>query len=198
MSEVVNVIVAFAVIVIIFRWVTSGNDSTERGAADVLGFRPKNVTQDMIDTIHNMFPDVPADNIRYDLLRTGSVEQTTEKLLSRGFLEAPPAAYYTLYPRPQQGNANGAQGQNQRGGNQPGAGSTKPIFPPAGESLINRFGLQDRVASGVSVTPEEVGGKAAWEDTTEKREALLKERKAQMILAARQRFLQQQQEKAAS
>lgn len=33
---------------------------------------------------------------------------------------------------------------------------------------------------------EKVGGKAAWEDSPEKREASLKERKAQMILAARQ------------
>jgi coupling of ubiquitin conjugation to ER degradation protein 1 len=33
---------------------------------------------------------------------------------------------------------------------------------------------------------EQIGGKAVWEDSSEKREASLKERKAQMILAARQ------------
>lgn len=33
---------------------------------------------------------------------------------------------------------------------------------------------------------EDVGGKAVWEDTAEKREASLKERKAKMILAARE------------
>lgn len=66
MGEVVNVLVAFAVIVFIFRWATSslstpfrsdrntltfcaeGNDTTERSAADTLGFRPKPVTQDMV------------------------------------------------------------------------------------------------------------------------------------------------------
>jgi hypothetical protein len=77
MGEVVNVLVAFAVIIFIFRWATSskytacgswnsfirfcfwctagaycccpGSDSTERrSAADTLGFRPKPVTQDMV------------------------------------------------------------------------------------------------------------------------------------------------------
>jgi hypothetical protein len=33
---------------------------------------------------------------------------------------------------------------------------------------------------------QEADGRAVWEDTTEKREASLRERKAQMILAARQ------------
>ena len=33
---------------------------------------------------------------------------------------------------------------------------------------------------------QDVGGRAVWEDTAEKREASLRERKAQMILAARQ------------
>ena len=40
--------------------------------------------------------------------------------------------------------------------------------------------------NGETVEEEKVGGKAAWEDSPEKREASLKERKAQMILAARQ------------
>ena len=35
------------------------------------------------------------------------------------------------------------------------------------------------------MTPEAAGGKAVWESTPEKREASLRERKAQMILAAR-------------
>ena len=38
----------------------------------------------------------------------------------------------------------------------------------------------------MSAAPEEAGGKAVWEDTAEKREASLRERKARMILAARE------------
>ena len=75
MGEVVNVLVAFAVIVFIFRWVTSGtfnssssdsildeyptrffflqfvlgSDSTgQRTVGDTLGFRPNNVNQEMV------------------------------------------------------------------------------------------------------------------------------------------------------
>ena len=89
MGEVVNVLVAFAVIVFIFRWATSsvynlftsfilfcllfmaislflntdvcgsrcaGGDSTERrSAADTLGFRPKPVTQDMVQLCRYFF-----------------------------------------------------------------------------------------------------------------------------------------------
>jgi coupling of ubiquitin conjugation to ER degradation protein 1 len=54
--------------------------------------------------------------------------------------------------------------------------------------LISRFGLENRLSAAVVVsTPDhDAGGRAVWEDTTEKREASLRERKAQMILAARQ------------
>jgi coupling of ubiquitin conjugation to ER degradation protein 1 len=187
MGEVVNVIVAFAVIVILFRWATSSNESpAERSASASLGFRPKNITQDMVDTIHGMFPDIPADNIRYDLLRTGNVELTSNKILEKGFLDAPPPAYFTHYPRtPQAQNAGLA----------PNTNPTVTTKSPQ-QSLISRYNLQDRVASlspsDAPILEEQIGGKAVWEDSPEKREASLKERKAQMILAARQRMLAQQ------
>ncbi|KAJ7472288.1 hypothetical protein B0H11DRAFT_1349393 [Mycena galericulata] len=191
MGEVINVVVAFAVIVFIFRWLTTSNDSpSERSAADTLGFRPKPVSQDMIDTIHNMFPDIPPDNIRYDLLRTGSVELSSNKILERGFLDPPPPAYFTLYPRE---NVEPAARPAQAGG------ATSTAVKAPNQSLIDRYNLQDRVVhSGPLISEEEIGGKAVWEDSSEKREASLKERKAQMILAARQRMLAQQQKNAAS
>ena len=36
------------------------------------------------------------------------------------------------------------------------------------------------------MSDDQIGGKAVWEDSAEKREESLRERKAQMILAARQ------------
>jgi len=191
MGEVVNVLVAVAVVVFIVRWATSSKDAPDGSPSPsaVLGFRPKNVTPEMVETIHNMFPDIPSDNIRYDLLRTGSVQLTSNTIIERGFLPAPPAAYYTLYPRaidPTPATANRPPNSVNAA-----AGSSKP----KSESLIARYNLQDRVAaaSGVSVTaPEEAGGKAIWEDSPEKREASLRERKARMILAARERLLAQQ------
>jgi len=191
MGEIVNVLVAFAVIVFIFRWATSNNDSPERQtAADALGFRPKPITQTMIDTIANMFPDIPVDNVRYDLMRTGSVEQTSNKILERGFLDAPPPAYYTLFPRENRTN-NTANGNAAR----PAQPNAQDIGAPmkAPESLISRYNLHERVAKEESVG-EEAGGKAVWEENAAKREQSLRERKAQMILAARQRMLAQQEQ----
>ncbi|KAJ7489414.1 hypothetical protein FB451DRAFT_1224846 [Mycena latifolia] len=190
MGEVINVVVAFAVIVFIFRWLTTNNDSpSDRSAADTLGFRPKPVSQDMIDTISNMFPDIPPDNIRYDLLRTGSVELSSNKILERGFLEPPPPAYFTLYPR----EANAEPGARPAPA---GAAASTAVKPK--QTLIDRYNLQERVVQpGPLISEEAIGGKAVWEDSSEKREASLKERKAQMILAARQRILAQQQQKTA-
>ncbi|KZT06630.1 uncharacterized protein LAESUDRAFT_749863 [Laetiporus sulphureus 93-53] len=209
MGEVVNVLVAVAVIVLIVRWATSGKDATaEPSPSTVLGFRPKNVTIEMVETVHSMFPDIPSDNIRYDLLRTGSVQQTTNTILERGFLPAvgphafyasfiayisawkPPPAYYTIYPRAVDSTHSPA------GTLRPTTAGSSTGNKPSSENLITRYTLQDRIvaSSGVSVTtPEEAGGKAVWEDSPEKREASLRERKARMVLAARQRLLEQQQ-----
>jgi hypothetical protein len=59
---------------------------------------------------------------------------------------------------------------------------------PTKDTLIARFGLESRLSSGDSLPllEQDAGGRAVWEDTAEKREASLRERKAQMILAARQ------------
>ncbi|KAH9925979.1 uncharacterized protein B0H18DRAFT_1007236 [Fomitopsis serialis] len=197
MGEVLNVVVAVAVIVFIVRWATSGKDtSSGPSPSTVLGFRPKNVTVDMVDTVHTMFPDIPSDNIRYDLLRTGSVQTTTNTILERGFLPAPPPAYYTLYPRA----LNSTDTAPARRGPTPAAASSSSSKSKS-SSLIERYNLEDRVAlsSGVEArTPEEAAGRAVWEENAEKREASLRERKAQMILAARQRLLAQQAKEASS
>lgn len=202
MGEVVNVIVAFAVIVFIFRWATSsgGEPSPEAAAARALRFRPKNVTPEMTDTISGMFPDIPRENIHYDLLRTGSVELTSNKILERGFLDAPPPAYFTLYTRSSTTAATAAV----TGAGTRTATTTAPSAKRKPETLISRFRLEDRVAAEPDASadaalpaPEDAGGRAVWEDSAEKREASLRERKAQMVLAARQRMLAQQQQKAA-
>ncbi|KAL4080081.1 hypothetical protein V8B97DRAFT_1914194 [Scleroderma yunnanense] len=182
MGEVVNAIVAVAVIIIIFRWATSDSSSANderRSAPTALGFRPKHVNQ-----IHAMFPDIPPDNIRFDLLRTGSVELTSNKILERGFLEPPPPAYYNIYPRTE--SAAPRPSTTSRSASNSTDYSMKEL------SLIERYHLHERVTASPAETME-AGGKAKWEDTPEKREASLRERKAQMILAARQRMLAQQQ-----
>ncbi|KII85328.1 hypothetical protein PLICRDRAFT_44596 [Plicaturopsis crispa FD-325 SS-3] len=193
MGEIVNVVVAFAVIVFLFRWVTSSSDSPEaQRIASALGFKPKNVTQEQVETVHSMFPDIPIDNIRFDLLRSGNVEHTTNKILERGFLDAPPAGYYTVYTRPPQQSSAAPVAR-------PVATATATAKQQAKQNLIARYKLQDRIAAvdAEPISDEQVGGKAVWEDSAEKREKSLQERKAQMIIAARQRFLAQQAKAAA-
>lgn len=133
-----------------------------------------------------------SDNIRYDLLRSGSVEITSNKIIERGFLDRvcpppsfslpiliypqPPAAYFTLYPPTPAADVTTTD--------------TPAPAPTASSSasskhanLISRYGLESRT---ITETSGEYSDKAAWEDSAAKREASLKERKAQMILAARQ------------
>jgi len=200
MGELLNVVVAVAVVAIVFRWATAGNNTNGQNGqpnpTTLLGFRPRSVTDQMVDTVHSMFPDIPKDNIRYDLLRTGSAELTTNKILEKGFLDAPPAPYYRLYPRASQPAPQPRQNNATASGSKP-----KPPQP----TLINRFHLEKRIESP---EPEDVeiltnstvgnGGstKGVWQDSAEKREQNLKERKERMILAARKRLLDQEKGKA--
>ncbi|KAI0828538.1 hypothetical protein BC628DRAFT_1316198 [Trametes gibbosa] len=191
MGEVVNVLVAVAVVVLVVRWATSGikDSSGTPSASAVLGFRPKNVTPEMVETVHGMFPDIPSDNVRYDLLRTGSVQLTSNKILERGFLPAPPPAYYTIYPRTAAPTAP-RQGANLASDSNAAAGSSKS---KKSQNLLTRYNLEGRTSgTSIGAAPEEAGGKSVWEDSAEKREAALRERKARMILAARERLLAQQ------
>lgn len=108
--------------------------------------------------------------------------RTKRKNLLTRIIQQPPPAYYTIYPRDTNQNSNAAA----RPGQQPAAPAMSKK-PPTAESLISRYDLEDRLAKpGPAISEEEIGGKAVWEDTAEKREASLRERKAQMILAARQ------------
>jgi coupling of ubiquitin conjugation to ER degradation protein 1 len=88
----------------------------------------------------------------------------------------PPPAYYALFPRETNPIPAPAPAR-------PAATATKPTPK---ESLISRYHLEERVTTEKPVPDEMVGGKAVWEDSPEKREASLRERKAMMILAARQ------------
>ncbi|KAH9975240.1 hypothetical protein BGW80DRAFT_1436485 [Lactifluus volemus] len=195
MGEVVNVVVAFAVIIFIVRWVTSSSreSTTEQVVARALRFKPKKVTPEMarrlmIETVTGMFPHIPNASIHYDLLRTGSVELTTNKILERGFIDPPPEAYFALYPRSADANTTlrPAGGPTEHRGT-----ATFTTLTSTKDTLISRFGLESRLSSAEALTPSEQGAGdcAVWEDTAEKREASLRERKAQMILAARQRML---------
>ena len=97
-------------------------------------------------------------------------------------LDQPPPAYFTLYPR-QDGPSD--QRRPPTGQNPTSASATTARQP----SLIERYHLAQKISGEPNAHDHalaDAGGKARWEDTPEKREASLRERKAQMVLAARQ------------
>jgi coupling of ubiquitin conjugation to ER degradation protein 1 len=91
----------------------------------------------------------------------------------------PPPAFYQLYPQPDQP-----------------APAHQPVASPTSKSitsssanpanLIQKFNLDKEIASPAASLQATATRKAAWLDTPEKRETNLRERKAQMVLAARQ------------
>lgn len=149
-----------------------------------------------------------SDDIRYDLLRSGSVETTINKILERGYLDPvcplpstlqlkvhgltflhlmcllnskAPQTYFSLYPR-MNAIAPSTQEENaSHSATSPHSGEKRP------QTLISKFNLERRITGQKEkIREDEIGGKAVWEDTAEKREASLRERKEKMILAARQ------------
>ncbi|CAE6451184.1 unnamed protein product [Rhizoctonia solani] len=190
MEDALNVLVAIAAIYFAYRWFSRDTSGAGAGGnarpATVLGFAPKNVTPEMIASVRSAFPQESIDNIRYDLLKSGSVEITSNKILERGFLDRPPAAYFTLYPPTPAADVTTTDTPSPATASSTTAKST---------SLLSRYGLETRANEG---STSEFSDKAAWEDSSAKREASLKERKAQMILAARQRMLAQQSQPSSS
>jgi coupling of ubiquitin conjugation to ER degradation protein 1 len=67
-----------------------------------------------------------------------------------------------------------------------GAPAASTPEPPKA-NLIARFKLEERLNKEANAATSSIdpGGKAAWEDSVDRREASLRERKAQMVLAAR-------------
>ncbi|PVF93308.1 hypothetical protein CPB86DRAFT_809029 [Serendipita vermifera] len=203
-SEVINVVIAVAVIYFVVKWFSGGSSesSNTSGLAKILGFKPKNVTPEMIDSVRAVFPDIPRANIHYDLLRTGSVEATVHRLMERGYLDAPPPAYRRAFPQTDSDNA-------------PVSASTNPANKPTPAkvpTLIQRFRLETKIASDAPTSDEPEGwngtgpipyaakgkgrategptGPTVWEATAEKRQESLQKRKEAMILAARRKLME--------
>ncbi|KDQ16655.1 hypothetical protein BOTBODRAFT_172775 [Botryobasidium botryosum FD-172 SS1] len=197
MEDLVNFAVAIAVMYGVYRWWSSpsaaapNEPGTGASRQPSLGFRPKRATHDMVNMVSSAFPQEPKENIHYDLLKTGSVERTINNLLEKGYLERPSAAYFAAY-RPPNGYAPTVATPAVPAPANARAQTTKAPT----KNLIARYNLQERVSTEEAEL-ENTTSKATWEDTAEKREASLKERKAQMVLAARQR-LAAQKLKAAS
>lgn len=186
-SDLINVVVAVVVIYGLVRWWSKpGVDAGPAATANArpnLGFRPRNVTPAMIASVQNAFPQEPRANIHFDLLRTGNVQITCNTLIEKGFLPPAPAAFFQLYPQPDQPAPEATLTSSQ-----PGARPTTASSSAKPSNLLERFQLDKDVPESVTEATE----KPIWLDTPKKREDNLRERKAAMILQARQKLLEKQ------
>jgi coupling of ubiquitin conjugation to ER degradation protein 1 len=117
------------------------------------------VTTDMIEVVHSIAPHLSEAQIRHDLQRTGSVQETVERVLNEGTLPLPPG-----YVEPQN---DGGDERNK-------------VDNIKAENLLKKYNVDESASSS--------GVKTQWSDSAEVRAKSLQEKKAEMILKARKRL----------
>ncbi|KAK9459751.1 uncharacterized protein V1516DRAFT_677883 [Lipomyces oligophaga] len=170
---------------------TSSNRTTSRAATGVFR-RPRVVTDDMIEVVQSIAPQLSPVQIRYDLERTGSVEVTIDNILRQGTLPFPP----DYVPEPIRPS--------------PVSSSQPSSSPSSFSDLITRYNLETKIGpDGLPVEPKwdiavdqqqnkPVSGPAGvhrskWSQSREERQDMLKKRREEMILKARKRVQEQDQ-----
>ncbi|RIA87620.1 hypothetical protein C1645_432985 [Glomus cerebriforme] len=146
-------------------------------ANEVPRTRLRTVTPEMVETVCNMFPNIPPAAVQYDLQKTGSVEVTCDNILQNGGLPLPPPYVTASFAIPSTTQAS--------------TSSTGINTSSTQQSLIEKYKLQDAVKRGL-IPPEPP---KKWETTAEKRQELLQWKKDAMVLQARERYLEQHKKK---
>ncbi|CDS82390.1 uncharacterized protein SPSC_03209 [Sporisorium scitamineum] len=211
MNDSLGALLAIVVLWSILRFAFGGgnnNNSSGGNQAPALNAaRSRQVPQHMVDSVKTLFPHIPDASIRYDLQRSGSVEATCERILNEGGLPSPSAGFFgTAEPStPANAATLRAQNANRTTPTAAASGSASALSTPSkSPNLISRFGLQSRLAASDDLpsTPQShtstssQGSPSGWATTPEERAKLLKDRKEQMILEARKKMLERNQNAA--
>ncbi|KAF8269425.1 Nrap protein-domain-containing protein [Lactarius quietus] len=169
-------------------WTKSRNDGLSGEAPARPGFDP---AEKYLDDLTRIYADTakffydPLGGDRFGGIWDPSITKPLPFRVMNHFSSMPvkpPESYFTLYPRPATSARSAGALATAR------AAAPAATLTQAKDTLISRFSLESRLPTVDAPPPSEqdVDGGAVWEDTAEKREASLRERKAQMILAARQ------------
>lgn len=139
-----------------------------------------------VDQVSSVFPQLDRRSIAWDLQRNGgSVEATTERVLGGRGLETPPPTFQPNLPSPATTAANAADAVAKNKNKQ------------AQPDLITRYGLQSKV-SGKGKEPvqseEQKRSNTAWSSDKNARAEALKRRREEMILAARRKMAEKDNE----
>ncbi|KAJ1028422.1 hypothetical protein NDA16_001589 [Ustilago loliicola] len=210
MNDSLGALLAIVILWSILRFAFGGgsNNNTNGGhqTPALNTARTRQVPQHMVDSVKTLFPHISDASIRYDLQRSGSVEATCERILNEGGLPSPPAGFFGTAEPSTPSNAATLRAQNaNRTPNGAASGSASSVSTPSkSPNLISRYGLQSRIAGSDDLpsTPNSHtsnsshGSPSSWATTPEERAKLLKDRKEQMILEARRKLLERQQNAA--
>ncbi|GAB7351966.1 hypothetical protein MBLNU459_g2494t2 [Dothideomycetes sp. NU459] len=177
-DQTINFGQIFAVAVVgflIYRWFSSSSTAASPSSRGNAG---RQVNPAHVEQVASMFPQLDRRTIMWDLQRNGgSVQATTERVLSGRSLDTPPPSFQPQIPRPATT-----------------VPSTNPVPPkPAHSDLITRYNLSNRIASPAGVAPAEqattTGSKPqSWSQNKTERADILKKRREEMVLAARRKM----------
>ncbi|KAG9231734.1 hypothetical protein BJ875DRAFT_468654 [Amylocarpus encephaloides] len=156
------------------------DDRGERAAAEASLNRVIRASETDVERVQQLFPQVPRRSIMWDLQRNeGNIAATTERVLSGRGLEVPPQSFQPL-PAPRSSSSTTSS-------------SSIPVqAKPLTTDLITRYNLKDKIAAQASgadaVVVEEKKAGQAWSQNKGERQALLQNRREEMILAARRKM----------
>lgn len=146
----------------------------------------RTVDNSMIEVVQAMAPNLTVEQIRFDLERTGSVETTVDRYLAQGDLPFPPNSSG-------QSNNNASNNNNSNSGNTSGAAKRSSTGKQG--SLVSRYGVPENEDEAREILGKKPVEKPKWSQSKEERQQQLKRQQQEMVLKARQRFKEKEQEK---
>jgi coupling of ubiquitin conjugation to ER degradation protein 1 len=161
----------------VLRWFLNRDEGSSAGG------RPRGrgnaVDPAQVEQIAQMFPQLSTRDIMWDLQRNGgSVPATTERILTGRGLDTPPPSYQPHIPQP----ATPAVNPN-----------PTPISKAGAQDLISRYNLSNRLSEESEANLKTDNG---WSQNKTERQRLLQKRRDDMILAARKKLQQKDNEKS--
>lgn len=138
------------------------------------------VTQDMVDVVLQIAPHLTPEQVRFDLERTGNIEETVNRALADGNLPFPPGM--NLHPAASSASAPAPAAAS------PASSSNSSTPKPSSStpSLIDKYNLKDKLLTeenGDAPAP-----KLKWSQNKEERQKQLQKQREDMILKARRKL----------
>ncbi|KAJ9624992.1 hypothetical protein H2203_004943 [Taxawa tesnikishii (nom. ined.)] len=179
-EQTLNIPQLIAVVLVGFlaiRWFLSPGSPSSRSSSQNAG---RQINPAHVEQIMQMFPQLDRRSVMWDLQRNGgSLQATTERLLSGRPLDTPPPSFQPPMPTPTAPTASTT-----------GAQKPNPIHP----DLITRYNLSSRVTArgpaeeGSATMVAEAEKKQGWSANKNERAEQLKRRREEMVLAARRKM----------